>query len=200
MTGISDGDGREKVAATIKTTVHGARPTMGSPRAVKRSIGMDGTLALVQAAEHVGMISGSAISVSQALNGVAATAVMAQEAGVDGEPRTSGDEEQPGFGTPSQAGAELSTISPQAIYLTTGTMSPEQLLHHQTKPGEVNEVTLVRLKARSQSVGNFAVHLVREMFKPHELQAKNVSGSVYCMYINESMNQSIYSRYPDTWH
>ncbi|XP_028399454.1 uncharacterized protein LOC114522879 [Dendronephthya gigantea] len=56
-------------------------------------------------------------------------------------------------------------------------MSPEQLLHQQTKPGEVNEVTLVRLKARSQSVGNFAVHLVREMFKPHELAAKNVSGT-----------------------
>lgn len=178
MTGISDGDGREKVATNIKNTMQGGRAGMGSPRAVKRSIGMDGTLALVQAAEHVGMISGSSISVSQALNGVTTTAVIAQEGGVDGEPRASSDEEQPGFGTPSQAGPDLSTISPQAIYLTTGAMSPEQLLHHQTKPGEVNEVTLVRLKARSQSVGNFAVHLVREMFKPHELQSKNVSGMI----------------------
>ena len=180
MTGISEGDSRmsEKVTSNIKSTMHGGRATMGSPRAGKRNIGMDGTLALVQAAEHVGMISGSPISVSQTLNGVTTTTVIAQEGGVDGESRTSGDEEQQGFGTPSQAGPDLSTISPQAIYLTTGGMSPEQLLHQQSKPGEVNEVTLVRLKARSQSVGNFAVHLVREMFKPHELHSKNVSGNI----------------------
>ena len=179
MTGISEGDGRmsEKVNSNIKSSMHGGRTTIGSPRAAKRNIGMDGTLALVQAAEHVGMISGPTMSVSQTLNGVTAT-VIAQEGGVDGEPRSSGDEEQSGFGTPSQAGPDLSTISPQAIYLTTGSMSPEQLLHQQSKPGEMNEVTLVRLKARSQSVGNFAVHLVREMFKPHELHAKNVSGLV----------------------
>lgn len=180
MTGIGEGDARisEKLTSNIKSNMQGTRPTMGSPRAaIKRNIGMDGTLALVQAAEHVGMISGSPMSVSQTLNGVTTTTVIAQEGGVDGEPRTSGDEEQPGFGSPSQGGPDLSTISPQAIYLTTGSLSPEQLLHHQSKPGEVNEVTLVRLKARSQSVGNFAVHLVREMFKNHELYSKNVSGT-----------------------
>ena len=184
MTGIGEGDGRisEKLTSNIKSNMQGTRPTMGSPRAaIKRNIGMDGTLALVQAAEHVGMISGSPMSVSQTLNGVTTTTVIAQEGGVDGEPRTSGDEEQPGFGSPSQGGPDLSTISPQAIYLTTGSLSPEQLLHHQSKPGEVNEVTLVRLKARSQSVGNFAVHLVREMFKNHELYSKNVSGIVLCI-------------------
>ena len=171
---------------------------LGSPRPMKRSCAMDGTLALVQAAEHVGMISGSQMSVAQTMNGVTTTTVIAQDGGVDGEPRTSGDEEQPGFGTPSQGGPDLSTISPQAIYLTTGSMSPDQLLHQQNKPGEVNEVTLVRLKARSQSVGNFAVHLVREMFKPHELHAKNVSGNAYTMNLNST--RQLASSLLTTWN
>lgn len=177
MAGISDNDGRlsEKLTSTVKSNI-GGRSTV-SPRSSKRSFGMDGTLALVQAAEHVGMLSGSSISVSQAaLNGVTTTAVIAHDGAVDGEHRTSGDDEQPGFGSTSQTAHDLSTISPQAIYLT-GNLCPEQLIHHQTRPGEISEVTLVRLKARSQSVGNFAVHLVREMFKPHELVSKNVSGN-----------------------
>lgn len=173
MSGINDGDGRlsEKLASSIKS----ARASMGSPRATKRNMGMEGTLALVQAAEQVGLISGSPMSVSQTLNGVTTTTVIAQDSGVEGEAQTSGEEEQQGFGSPTQSGPDLSTISPQAIYLT-GNISAEDLLQQQTKAGDINEVTLVRLKARSQSVGNFAVHLVREMFKPHELQDKNVSG------------------------
>ena len=181
---MGDGDTRltDKVASGLKGNYHPARTPLISPRTgPKRSFGMDGTAALVQAAEHVGMISGSAqagsvaMSVGQSLNGVTTTAVISQDGNVDGEQRQGGDEEQAGFGSPPQASADLSTISPSAIYLAAGGMSPDQLIQ-QTKTGTLNDVQLIRLKARSQSVGNFAVHLVREMFKPHELIGKNVSG------------------------
>lgn len=178
---MGEGDPRlaEKATASSKANYNTPRGPMSSPRpGAKRSFGMDGTAALVQAAEQVALITGSpgsvGMSVGQTLNGVSTTAVISQDGNVNGEQRTTGDEEQAGFGTPSQATTVLSTISPSAIYLAAGSMSPDQLMQ-QSKT--VSEVQLIRLKTRSQSVGNFAVHLVREMFKPHELMSKNVSGT-----------------------
>lgn len=173
MGNITDSRLNDKASPGLKTSFHVARtPRAGS----KRSFPMDGTDALVQAAEQVSMMSagspqvgGVSMSIAQNLNGIA-------EAAMDSVSRQVGDEEQGSFGTP-QASGVLSTISPSAIYLATGGMLPDHMTMQPSGSGELNDMTLIRLKAKSQSVGNFAVHLVREMFKPHDMLGKNVSGT-----------------------
>ena len=167
----------EKVSSGLKTNFL----TQRTPRpGVKRSFPMDGTAALVQAAEQVGMmpvgstqVGNITMTVAQNINGISAP--LSQEPTMDGDHRPVGDEEQATFGNPVQGSGVLSTISPSAIYLAAGSMSPDQLMQP-SGGGDLNEIQLIRLKAKSQSVGNFAVHLVREIFKPHEIMGKNVSG------------------------